>query len=371
MRTNAVSLPVRPVSQVVPRSLEWLWPGHLALGKLAILDGDPGLGKSLLALDFCARLSTGRPWPDGTPSPSPAACLVLNGEDGEDDTVLPRLQTLGADLDRVFVWHRQLAAPLSLPSQAELLGEALDFTRARLLVIDPIMAFLDANVLSASDQSIRRALFPLYCLAEKHSCVPLMVRHLNKTNLRRALYRGGGSIGLAGACRSAWLVGADPHQSDRRVLAQVKNNLAGPQPSLAYTVCAEGTSAPTLSWLGPCPWSADQLVGPAPASTPTAHPREGARGRAREFLLDFLAGGGRTAREVWTAAQQQGLAERTLNRAKTELEIRSVRITVDGVPASLWLLPGQAAPEDAPPDLEAWLGPMRQRFPVPTPLDDL
>src|SRR4051794_9137327 len=218
MRPQATPLPVRPVSQVAPRPLEWLWPGRLALGKLAILDGDPGLGKSLLALDLCARLSTGRPWPDGSPSPGPAACLVLNGEDGDDDTVLPRLQALGAELDRVFVWRRQLAAPLSLPSQANLLDEALDFTHARLLVIDPIMAFLDSSVLSASDQSIRRALFPLHCLAEKHRCVALMIRHLNKTTLRRALYRGGGSIGLTGACRSAWLVGPDPHEPDRRVL---------------------------------------------------------------------------------------------------------------------------------------------------------
>src|SRR5262249_40879075 len=258
VRTNAGSLSVRRVSQVAPRSLEWLWHGRLAVGKLAILDGDPGLGKSLLALDLCARLSTGRPWPAGPPSPGPAACLVLNGEDGEDDTVLPRLQALAADLDRVFVWHRQLAAPLSLPSQAELLDEALTFTRARLLVIDPIMAFLDPNVLSASDQSIRRALFPLHCLAEKHRCTPLMVRHLTNTPVRRARSRGGGSIGRAGAGRSAWLVGPDPQEPDHRVLAQVKNNLAGPQPSLAYTVRAEGTAAPTLSWLGPCAWSADQ-----------------------------------------------------------------------------------------------------------------
>ena len=87
---------LRPISLFEPRPIQWLWPGRLALGKLAILDGDPGLGKSLLALDLCARLSVGRPWPDGTPSPGPAACLVLNGEDGEDDTVLPRLQALAA-----------------------------------------------------------------------------------------------------------------------------------------------------------------------------------------------------------------------------------------------------------------------------------
>src|SRR4030088_854814 len=94
------------VSELTPEAYAWLWPGRLPLGKLAILDGDPGLGKSLLALDLCARLSTGRPFPDGSPSPGPANALVLNGEDGAEDTIRPRLQTLGADLDRVFVLDR-------------------------------------------------------------------------------------------------------------------------------------------------------------------------------------------------------------------------------------------------------------------------
>src|SRR3954467_10769866 len=108
------------ISQLTPQSVAWLWPERLALGKLAILDGDPGLGKSLLALDLCARLSTGRPFPDGSPSPGPANALVLNGEDGPEDTVRPRLQSLGADLERVFVLDREdhtSSGPLSLPTQ--------------------------------------------------------------------------------------------------------------------------------------------------------------------------------------------------------------------------------------------------------------
>src|SRR5947209_15344877 len=94
---------MRPASELTTRAVAWLCPGRLPLGKLAILDGDPGLGKSLVTLDLCARLSTGRPLPDGSPGPSPAGAIVLNGEDGEEDTIRPRLQALGADLDRVFV----------------------------------------------------------------------------------------------------------------------------------------------------------------------------------------------------------------------------------------------------------------------------
>src|SRR5882757_7458235 len=97
---------LQPLNRITPCRTEWLWPWRLALGKLAILDGDPGLGKSLVTLDLCARLSTGRPFPDGSPSPGVYNAIVLNGEDGDEDTIGPRLQALGADLERVFVPHR-------------------------------------------------------------------------------------------------------------------------------------------------------------------------------------------------------------------------------------------------------------------------
>src|SRR5690349_3540750 len=184
-------------SEITPRPVEWLWPGRLPAGKLTILDGDPGLGKSFLALDLCARLSTGRPWPDGTPGPGPAACIFLNGEDGEEDTTTPRLRALGGDPGRVTLLDgrdRDLTAPLSLPAHADALDALVARTQARLLVIDPVMAFFAASVNTASDQGIRRALAPLVALARRHACAVLLLRHLNKTGGGRALYRGLGSI---------------------------------------------------------------------------------------------------------------------------------------------------------------------------------
>ncbi|MFL5512897.1 MAG: AAA family ATPase, partial [Gemmatimonadales bacterium] len=100
--------------------MSWLWPGRLPLGKLAVLEGDPGLGKSLVTLDLCARLSRGLPFPDGSAGPGPCCSLVLNAEDGEADTIRPRLAALGADLARVFVLQRQ-AERLSFPSQLAVL----------------------------------------------------------------------------------------------------------------------------------------------------------------------------------------------------------------------------------------------------------
>jgi hypothetical protein len=287
----------------------------------------------------------------------------------------PRLRALGADLDRVFVFCPEDAAPgevPSLPGRAGALEQALAQTRARLVVIDPVMAFLDRHVLTASDQSVRRALAPLVRLAQRYGCAVLLVRHLTKGLRGRALYRGGGSIGMLAACRSAWLAAPDPHDPQRRVLAQVKNNLAPPQPSLAYTLQAQEGAPPSLCWLGPSLWTADQLVaGPAPAA---ASPRP--RDRAAEFLSDVLKDSPRTSRDLLAAARQGGLTEHTLRRAKRELEIRSLPVWAGGQRLSYWPLPGQRlpdtiAPEDAEPDLEEWLAPLRARFPPSTPLDDM
>jgi hypothetical protein len=362
----------RPLAEITPTPVEWLWPGRLPLGKLALLEGDPGLGKSFVALDLCARLSTGRPWPDGAPAPGPASAVFLNGEDGAEDTLAPRLTDLGADPDRVFLLDRQddIALPLVLPSQASILEALVARVHARLVVIDPVMAFFGPTVNTASDQGIRRALAPLADLASRHSCTVLLLRHLNNKGAGRALYRGLGSIGLVGACRSAWLVAEEAPGLSRRVLAQVKNNLAAPQSSLAFEVVGTSTHRSILHWLGPVAVTADSLLA-LPRSGPKSLPRD----LARAFLEEVLADGPRSVRDIWHRAQEAGLSERTLRRAKHDLAVRPVRLRLNGRNATYWLLPEQdlpaaLPPETAPPDLEEWLRPLRERYPPATPLDD-
>jgi hypothetical protein len=372
MPPSASPLAFLAASTLKPRALEWFWPGRLAFGKLAVLDGDPGLGKSFLTLDLCARLSTGRALPDGAPGPSPACSLVLNCEDGLEDTLAPRLAALKANLDRIFVIPRDqdVTQPLRFPSQIHRLDQALTDRPARLVVIDPVMAFLDEGILSGSDQSVRRALYPLACLAEKHRAVILLVRHLNKTSNVRAVYRGGGSIGFIGASRSAWLVAPSPQDHEIRVLAQIKNNLGPPQPSLAFRLKSTRGGRPSLRWLGTSPLGANQLLMNAPKGAPPA-----ARDRACDFLTDFLGGGPRTSREVWDISAKHRLSSGTLRRAKKCLEIRTELVEREGIFRNYWLLPFQhlspTPKRDDPNDLEHWLGPLRERYPPSTPLDDL
>jgi hypothetical protein len=344
---------MRRACDVTVPAIDWLWPGYLAAGTLVILDGDPGIGKSMITLDLTARLTMGCTWPDGIAVSEPASVALLFDED-PDAVVIPRLQTFGADMARVYLWPRMEEPGLpKLPSELDRLDRELGASGCKLAVIDPIMAFLDPSAIG-SDANVRRALSPLAKLAEKHRCTILMVRHLNKENSDNALYRGGGSIAFIAACRLAWLVGHDPHMEETLILAQTKNNFAARQPSLAYSLPAH---ALRVDWQGVSHWNADDLA--------VYHPRPERR-RARDFLRLFLEAGPRTARAIRAAAKANGVSEASLRRAKKDLKITPVRVYDGGVRNHYWLLPGQQVP-DGPvsntPELDDWLRRWRELWP--------
>jgi hypothetical protein len=323
----------------------------------------------------CLPLSECRPLPDDTPSPGVCSSIVLNGEDGREDTIIPRLQALGADLGRVFLLNRRqknLREPLLFPRDLAILESAVVQTGARPVVIDPIMNFLAPSITTGSDQSVRQALYPLAQLAEDRGFAVQLIRHLNKKAGVQSIYRGGGSIGISAVCRSAWLVAVDPEDSKRCVLAQVKNNYAPPQPSLTYQAQGVPGVPPILAWLGESRWSANQLLAAAARKPPPVPMRE----RARAFLAEVLKEGPLTLRQIWKLARPAHLRKRTLERAKRDLHVRSVRVRHGAQRLSYWLLPGQQLPADVgpvdpPTDLEEYLAPLREHFPPATPLDDL
>jgi hypothetical protein len=377
---------VTPLSQLSSRQISWLWPGRLARGKISMFDGDPQIGKSLVTLDLCARITAGRNLPAGGPAHEPANVIILNGEDDAEDTIIPRLGALGADLDRAFIFTNQSlekTGPLRLPTAHDTLDNALAKTRAVFVVLDPIMAFLDSSVQIASDMSVRRALSPLAALAQRHGCHITFVRHLNKTRSFRSLYRGGGSIGFLAACRSAFLFASDPDDPHRAVMAQIKNNLAPPQISLTYRLQASGGKLPTcphsspdhattpvIEWLGESQLSADQLLAAAGMKPYLPRPAD----KAREFLLNFLDAGPRSTIDIWNAGEQDGHKRRTLQRAAESMSIRSKTVMVDNRQLTFWLLKNQKLPASIDPkdpdipSLEPWLAPLREQFPD-DPLD--
>jgi hypothetical protein len=179
------------LADVEPERVRWLWPGHLPLGKLVVLDGDPDVGKSTLALDFVARTTTGRPFPGEDQAAAPASDVVLlAAEDGLADTIRPRLDAAGADVTRIHHLdrvrhvdtdgHEHWALP-SIPEDVDALDQLVTTTSARLIVVDVLMAYLSGRADSFKDADVRRCLEPLSDLADRHSCCVLLLRHLRKS----------------------------------------------------------------------------------------------------------------------------------------------------------------------------------------------
>jgi hypothetical protein len=196
------SLALTRLADVQPERVSWVWPGRIPMGKLVTLDGDPGLGKSTLAVYIAAPVTTGGAWPDGSVCEHPGDVLIMSAEDGLADTVRPRCDAAGADVMRVHAiegvpivdehGERTLRPPTLADVNA--LEEAITRTGARLLVVDVVMAYLPNGTDSHKDQDIRRVLSRLAALADRTGCTVLLLRHLNKASGRDPLYRGGGSI---------------------------------------------------------------------------------------------------------------------------------------------------------------------------------
>jgi hypothetical protein len=220
-------------ADVTPERVRWLWPGRLPFGKLSIIDGDPGESKSTLTLALAAYATTGTPMPlcGLSGRQEPLTVVLLSAEDGMADTIVPRLLAHGADVTKVanlasIALPDAPERPWELPGDIQYLSDLIEETGAKMVVIDPLMAFLGADVKSGIDHDVRRALHPLAQTAEKTGAAIIVVRHLNKGG-GSAVSRGGGSMGIIGAARSGLLIAHDPNDETlkQRVVASTKNNL--------------------------------------------------------------------------------------------------------------------------------------------------
>ena len=316
---NVIDLPARKTGRfhLVKAStlkympVDWIWPQRLAAGKITIIDGDPGTGKSGLTMDIAARLSTGAQWPDGYAGYGPADTVIINGEDDPNDTIMPRLVAAGANCDRVHVVTGEQNRLPSLPDSLGDLEELINEVQARLLIIDPIMAFLSSTISSSSDQEVRRALTPLAAMAGRTGCAVVVVRHLNKRMEHSALQRGGGSMGIIGAARLGFLLTRDKNDKRRSILSPTKSNLSALADTRAYRKETTHTGILKIVWEpDPITMDADEALGGG-----------GDSDAAKSFLKTRLAGGAVALDHVDGEAKGSGISAVGLAMAKLALGV--------------------------------------------------
>jgi hypothetical protein len=297
------------VADVPPEAVRWLWYGRLPLGKLVILEGRPDEGKTTLALDLAARVSTGAPMPCETTERVPRGVVVLTAEDGLADTIRPRLEAAGADLGRIVA-----ARPEELPTLDEdglaWIRAAIARVEAALVILDPLMAFVPDAVDTHRDHHSRRLLRKLSALAEELAVTIVVLRHLRKGAVGDPRDAGGGSVAFVAAARVVLLAAADPDDESRKVLARQKGNLAPPFPAFGYRLVAAG-AAVRVEWLGETSHTAAALL-----AVPLDENERAASDEAADWLVAFLGDGPRPAGEVLLAAKKAGISERTLRRVK-------------------------------------------------------
>jgi len=329
-----INLEIVTMDTVTPESVDWLWEHRIARGKFNLIDGDPGEGKSLLTLDLAARLSTGQLMPEQqTATYGPSKVLFLLCEDDLGDTVAPRLIAAGADRKNIVV----IRTLLQIPRDLGVIEGQIKEVGASMLIIDPLNAYIEGKVSTHNDHEVRSALTPLVQLAARVNVAVVGVRHLNKQTGGSAKYRGGGSIAFIGLARSGLMVGIDPEDPDKRILASSKGNLSRKPSSLRFRIVENADKQPFIEWLGLCDVTADQLCAP-----PESEETRSALADAKEFLQEQLADGAKSADELYKLADVHKIAQRTLRRARGALHIPKGKI---------WELPAGKAP--GRPDVKA------------------
>lgn len=319
-------VPIKPGSIILTKfkdikeeKIEWIWPGVIPKGKLSLIIGDPGHGKSLLSVHIAACVSAGIEFPEGT-RPEISNVLMVFCEDGAEDIVRPRLRVAGANLDRVA----QLEISerfMKLDTDISKIEDAIKQTNTKLLIIDPISAYL-GNVNSWKDDEVRRLLAMVGKLSTKTNCAVLCIMHLNKKVSSNAIDRGMGSIAFSAVARSVFLVGNHPEENDpRKILAPVKTNLVEKAKSLIFRINSSEDNYPYIEWEGESSYGTRDILMTGVSGTEEDSKLE----QAILFLENQLRSGDKAARLIYEAGVKEGLTEVTIDRAKKRLGIKSVR----------------------------------------------
>lgn len=312
MEETRTELQMIKMSEIQSKEVAWLWYPFIPYGKLTIIQGDPGDGKTTLVLNIAAKLSKGEGLDSDMKLTEPLAVIYQSAEDGLADTVKPRLEAAGADCENISVIDE---SKKSLSMIDERLEEAIIKTKAKLLILDPIQAYLGGNMDMNRANEARDMTKKLAALAEKYQCAIVLVGHMNKAAGNKAAYRGMGSIDFFAVARSVLLVGRVEGEENIRAVVQIKNNLAGFGHPKAFQLSEDG-----FFWLGDYEITADEVLG---GIAPKANKLEQAKRLLRKLAETNDA---IQSNEIVNLAEEQNISRRTLENAKKELGIRAKRI---------------------------------------------
>jgi predicted ATP-dependent serine protease len=312
MLDNKIELKMIKMSEVQSQEIEWLWYPFIPYGKLTIIQGDPGDGKTTMVLNLAAKLSKGEQMDEGMNIAEPTTVIYQTAEDGLADTVKPRLELAGADCERIVVIDE---SDKSLSMADERLEEAIQKTKARLLILDPIQAYLGGEMDMNRANEARDMTKKLGALADKYKCAIVLIGHMNKASGNKAAYRGMGSIDFFAVARSVLLVGRVEGEPELRAVVQIKNNLAVFGHPKAFALSESG-----FRWIGDYDITVDEVLG---GIAPKANKMEQAKIMLRELAETRNAV---QSSEVFEMADEQGISKRTMENAKKELGIRAKKI---------------------------------------------
>jgi RecA-family ATPase len=319
------------LSTIAPEAVAWLWPNYLPANKLVLVSGDPGCGKTWFCLDLAARYSTGREWPDRSPGVEPGGVLIFSCEDGAADTFRPRLDILGANSEKIFL----VQEPVDLSDDVGRQKFAKEVNRRQpgLIIVDPIFDF-SGGVNPNATEKVRAMITPVAAIAEKARAELIFTSHLNKASTMQALYRTSGSAsGWIGKARAAFLIFEDDEDKEyprnaRRIFFPVKNNLSPLKPEgLAFRITNSGLVFERL----PDDFNLEERL------AADRHEIAPELEEAKTLIRDALQSGPVEAKHIQEHARREGVSERTLNRAKKSLKVKSEKSGFSG--KWMWSLP--------------------------------
>ena len=312
------------MSDVELTPVEWLWKPYLPFGKLSVLQGNPGEGKTYFAMHLAAACTNGKLLPN-MERMEPFNVIYQTAEDGLGDTVKPRLIEAGAGLDRVLVIDD---SEVQLTLSDERIEKAIVENNARLVIIDPIQAYLGADVDMNRANEVRPIFMRLGQVAQRTGCAILLIGHLNKAAGMQSLQRGLGSIDIAAAVRSVMFIGKLKHDPTMRILTHEKSSLAPPGVSLAFSLGDEGG----FRWVGEYDITADEMLSGIEPQ------RETKTQQAKDLIRTLLAGGKQVfSEDIDKAALERGIPGRTVRDAKRELGDALKSKIVEGRKKVFWM----------------------------------